>query len=199
MLGFTRFLLLVCVAVRGFAQLGYSLTEVYGSTGELKAGTISLEKVTGGENYSLLFSLDLAALGAAARVKVSVVDGDRVLLEKTLHAGDADLYGFFRPVRVPELRIAAEGVTRGDFQLQINRKALNGGPNHTWQDAAALTLGELIVSSGDQAEYVPLPGTPLKDTVEAPEGDHWYRFRFTESKPKLVFFQLELMDRDGLP
>src|SRR5262245_51336230 len=152
MLGFTRFFLLICVAARGVAQLGYSLTEVYGSTGDLKSGTIPLEKVTGGENYSLLFSLDPAALGAATRVKVSVVDGDRVLLEKMLHAGDADLYGFFRPVRVPELRIAMEGVGKTQFQLQVNRKALNGGPNRTWEEAAAMTLGELVVGSGDEAE-----------------------------------------------
>jgi hypothetical protein len=200
MLGFTRFLLLICVAARGFAQLGYSLTEVYGSTGELKSGTVPLEKVTGGENYSFLFSLDPAALGAAARVKVSVLDGDRVLLEKTLHAGDADLYGFFRPVRVPELRIGAEGVSgKTQFQLQVNRKALKGGPNRTWEEAATMTLGELVVGSGDEAEYVPLPGTSKNYIVSAAANEHWYRFRWNEERPKLVFFQLELMDRDGVP
>src|SRR5215471_13362196 len=167
MLGSWRLLLVFSCAAASFAQQpAYSLPEVYSSSGPLHSGVLPLSKITGGENYSLLFSVDPAILSTTSRVAVSVVDGDRVLLSKTLHAGDADLYGFFRPVRVPELRIAAEGVTRGDFQLQINRKALNGGPNHTWQDAAALTLGELIVSSGDQAEYVPLPGTPLKDTVE---------------------------------
>jgi hypothetical protein len=199
MLGFRRYLLLICFAARCFGQLGYSLPEVYSSTGELRSGTVSLDKVTGGENYSLLFSVDPAALGAKARVSVQVVDGDRVLLAKTLHAGDADLYGFFRPVRVPEMRIEAEGLGKAQFQLQVNRKALNGGPNHTWQDAATMTLGELVAGSGDEAEYVPLPGTSRNDVVAAPAGEHWYRFRWNEDRPRLVFFQLELMDRDGLP
>jgi hypothetical protein len=200
MLGFKRLVLFLSFAWLGFAQLGYSLAEVYSSAEELRSGTIPLEKVSGGENYSFLFSLDPAVLGAAARVKVSVVDGDRVLLAKTLHAGDADLYGFFRPVRVPELQIAVESVSgKAQFHLQVNRKALNGGPHHTWEDAASMMLGELVVGSGDEAEYVPLPGTSKNDIVTAPAGEHWYRFRWHEDRPKLVFFQLELMDRDGLP
>ena len=35
--------------------------------------------------------------------------------------------------------------------------------------------------------------------VSAPAGDHWYRFDFDAPRPKLVFFQLELTDRDDLP
>jgi hypothetical protein len=198
--GSLRLLFLVAFAAICLAQQpGGSLPEVYSSTGELRSGVVPLDKVTGGENYSLLFSVDPSHLGPMARVTVSVVDGDRVLLSKTLHAGDADLYGFFRPVRVPELRIAAEGISRGQFNLQINRKAVNGGPNHTWEDAAPFNLGELVVASGDEAEYVPAPGSAGKDLVAARAGEHWYRFRFNESRPKLVFFQLELMDRDGLP
>ena len=199
-MGFRRVFFLLFAASGCLAQTaGYSLPEVYSSSGELRSGTLPLPKIAGGENYSLLFSLDPALLAPASRVTVAVVDGDRVLLSKTLHAGDADLYGFFRPVRVPELRIAAEGVVHGQFQLQINRKAANGGPNHTWEEAAQFTLGELVTASGDDAEYVPLPGTPKKDLVENLNGEHWYRFRFNEPRPKLVFFQLELMDRDGLP
>src|ERR1043166_5209413 len=199
-MGFRRVFFLLFAASGCLAQTaGYSLPEVYSSSGELRSGTLPLPKIAGGENYSLLFSLDPALLAPASRVTVAVVDGDRVLLSKTLHAGDADLYGFFRPVRVPELRIAAEGVVHGQFQLQINRKAANGGPNHTWEEAAQFTRGELVTASGDDAEYVPLPGTPKKDLVENLNGEHWYRFRFNEPRPKLVFFQLELMDRDGLP
>ena len=200
MLGPVRFLPLVLAAGSCLAQTsGGSLPEVYASSGDLHSGVLPLNKIAGGENYSLLFSLDPALLVPSARVAVSVVDGDRVLLSKTLHPGDADLYGTFRPVRVPELHIAAEGVGRGQFQLQINRKAVNGGPSHTWEDAAPLTLGELAVASGDEAEYVPLPGDARKDVPSDPSNEHWYRFRFSESSPKLVFFQVELMDRDGVP
>jgi HEAT repeat protein len=200
MLGSKCLLLFLCIAAPAAAQLGYSLPEVYSSSGDLRSGTIALDKVSGGENYSVLFSLDPGALNASARVKVSLVDGDRVLLSKTLHAGDADLYGFFRPVRVPQLEIAAEGVpARAQFQLQVNRKALNGGPNRTWEEAASMTLGDLVVGADDETEYVPLPGTSKNDIVSAAANEHWYRFRWNEDRPKLVYFQLELMDRDGVP
>src|ERR1044072_1946382 len=103
-MGFRRVFFLLFPASGCLAQTaGYSRPEVYSSSGELRSGTLPLPKIAGGENYSLLFSLDPALLAPASRVTVAVVDGDRVLLSKTLHAGDADLYGFFRPVRVPEL------------------------------------------------------------------------------------------------
>jgi Squalene-hopene cyclase C-terminal domain len=35
--------------------------------------------------------------------------------------------------------------------------------------------------------------------VEAPNGTDWYRFEFSATGPKLVFFQIELMERDQLP
>ena len=52
----------------------------------------------------------------------------------------------------------------------------------------------------DEHEYIPLPGSPTaRTTVDAPAGDHWYRFEFDSDTPKLVFFQVELMDRDQIP
>ena len=199
MLAAIRPLLLFAPVVICQAQAGGSLPEVYSTAAELRPGVLRLDKIAGGENYSFLFSVDPALLGPAARVSVSLVDGDDLLLSKTLHAGDADLYGFFRPVRVPELRITAEGPGHGQYQLQINRKAVNGGPHRTWRDAAPFTPGELVVASGDEAEYVPLPGTSRNEIVADPGGEHWYRFHFNEPQPKLIYFQVELMDRDAIP
>ncbi len=62
-----------------------------------------------------------------------------------------------------------------------------------------MTLGQLVTAASDEAEYFPLPGTARKDVVSALAGEHWYRFEFDAPAPKLVFFQLELMDRDDLP
>ncbi len=178
----------------------FSLPAVYSTSGEIRSRVTKLEKLAPATSYSLLFSVDSpAALGPEARVAVSIVEGGRVLLGKTLHAGDADLYGFFRTTRGAELRVTAEGASAARYHLQINRWPLAAGPNHTWQDATAITLGQVVTAASDELEYLPLPGTSRKEMVSAPAGEHWYRFEFDAPRPKLVFFQVELTDRDDIP
>src|SRR4051794_22227918 len=115
-------LVLISGAV-GMAQISsFSVPAVYSSTGEVRSRVTKLEKLAPARSYSLLFSVDSpAALGPDARIAVSVVDGGRVLLGKTLHAGDADLYGFFRTTRGAELRVTPEGASGVRYHLQINR------------------------------------------------------------------------------
>src|SRR5258708_29031320 len=62
---------------------------VYSTSGVVASRTIPLPKVTSG-TFTLLFSIDPPSSGP--RLLVEVLDGDRVQLAKTLHAGDADLY-----------------------------------------------------------------------------------------------------------
>src|SRR5258708_1226834 len=82
------------------AGSGYSLPAVYSTSGDMRSQVIRLDKLSGGESYSLLFSASSPeGLGADARLAVSVVEDGRVLLQKTLHAGDANLYGSFRTAR----------------------------------------------------------------------------------------------------
>ncbi|MGH9666114.1 MAG: HEAT repeat domain-containing protein, partial [Bryobacteraceae bacterium] len=89
------------------------------------------------------------------------------------------------------------------YHLRVNRwpqsAAVDRGANHRWQDASPMMLGETVFASGDAVDYVPVPGTPRKQAIEGQSGEDWYRFHFDGSKPKLVFFQVELMDRDDLP
>ena len=178
----------------------FSLPAVYSTTGEIRPQVTKLEKLAPATSYSLLFSVDSpAALGPDARVSVSVIDGGRVLLGKTLHAGDADLYGFFRTARGAELRVTAEGAAAGLYHLQINHWPLAAGPNHTWQDATPIAFGQVMAAASDELEYLPLPGTSRKEIASASAGEHWYRFEFDAPRPKLVFFQVELTDRDDIP
>ncbi len=179
---------------------------VYSTVGAVRSQVRpNSRKLAPNESYSLLFSVDsISDLPPAARVAVSVVAGGRVLLGKTLHAGDADLYGFFRTagapeLRLTELRVTAEGAPAARYHLRINRWAQAAGGNHTWQEALPLTLGQLVTAASDELEYLPVPGTGRRETVSDPAGEHWYRFAFDSPRPKLVFFQVELMDRDDLP
>lgn len=171
-------------------------------TGTIKTEIVALPVLRTGEQYSLLYSAD--SLSSLGRVEVSVAQAGRVLASKTLHAGDADFYTQFR---VPadgaaEIRIHNEGAT-GPSHWQMNRwplsRRVRRGPDHRWQDAMEIDLGGTVFASGDDAEYVPLPGTARVALVEDPVRTDWYRFRFAGGAPKLVFFQVDLMERDQVP
>ncbi len=191
MLGILRTFIAGALLSAAFAQ-----PSNYYREGAVKTETLPLSGFTSGQTLSLLYSLDPGALSADARVTVSVVEGERTLIQKTLHAGDADLYAVFRPEHAAHVKIAAESAA-GNYRLRV-LPAPFAAPGHTWQDAAPIALGETIAASGDEAEYVPLPGASRRDIAEAPAAEHWYRFDF-DAAPKLVFFQLELVDRDDVP
>src|SRR6185295_18094868 len=53
--------------------------------------------------------------------------------------------------------------------------------------------------SGDDENYVPLPGTPRRTAGTRAASTDWYQFEFTSATPKLVFFQIDLMERDQIP
>ena len=95
-------------------------------------------------------------------------------------------------------------MSTGQFTMQVNRWPLSSqvksGPNHRWQSAMPIVLGKTVFASGDDAEYIPLPGTPRKAAMDQdPNDTDWYRFEFSGDKPKLVFFQIELTERDQVP
>ena len=175
---------------------------VYSASNPVRSGTVALAKVEPGRTYGLLLSVSPAAFHADSRLEIELRAGGATLLRKTLHAGDADLYAPFRPESAPELQITAQNVT-GIYKVTITRwpdsPQLNRGANHTWEIASPMTLGKTVFASSDELEYIPVPGVSRKDTFNDPRGDHWYRFHFDSPRPKLVFFQLELTDRDDVP
>ena len=182
-----------------------SLPVVLSKRGPVRTETLPIRGLDPSQQYSLLYSLSpLRALGPGARVEIEFRQGDRILASKTLHAGDPDYY---TQVRVPERGDAMLTVrttaTSVNYELQVNRwprsPSVKSGPIHRWQDAMTIALGKTVFASGDDAEYVPLPGTPRRAIVEDPSATDWYRFEFSSDTPKLVFFQVELMERDQIP
>ena len=197
-------LLIACGSGCSAAGESYRLPSVFAASGEIRSQVVRLDKLKPGETYSLLFSVDSPeVLGPDARLQVALVDGGRVVSQKTLHAGDPDLYVLFRTAGSgrSELRIAAQGISPGRYSLQVNSwpesSSWKQGPNHSWQEASPMALGQTVFAANDEVEYLPLPETPRKEVVNASED--WYRFRFDSPRPKLVFFQVELTDRDDLP
>ena len=173
--------------------------------GRVRTEEIRLKGFDMEHQYSLLYSISaLDSLEPDARVTVEIVQGDAILGAKTLHAGDADFYTQFRLSQTGDATVRVEAIkAQGVYQLQVNRwpltQQVKSGPNHDWQHAMSIPLGKTVFASGDDAEYIPLPGTPRHVVAEDPNGEDWYQFEFREKTPKLIFFQIELMERDQLP
>ena len=70
-----------------------------------------------------------------------------------------------------------------------DRAAIEAEPNDSWRQANELRLGRDVYGSADDVDY-------LENTNEGKSGLDWFRFEVTEKKPILVYFQLDLLDRD---
>ena len=177
---------------------------VLSRTGPVRSETIALQGLDPAHQYSLLYSVrELHSIGPDSRIVIELHQGLALVSSKTLHAGDPDYYFQFRVTHAGDavFQVRASGAS-GAYQLQVNRWPLSSlvksSPNHRWQDAIQIQLGQTIFAAGDDAEYIPLPGTPRSAAVNDPAGVDWYKFEFSGA-PKLVFFQLDLMERDQIP
>ncbi len=123
---------------------------------------------------------------------------------ENLHAGDADYYTQFRvPKAGPATVVVRPTHASGNYALYLNRWPRTGlvksGPARRWQDAVKIPLGQTVFASGDDENYVPLPGTTRRTPATRAASTDWYEFEFTSGTPKLVFFQVDLMERDQIP
>jgi HEAT repeat protein len=158
--------------------------------GELKAGA----------TYRLLVSLRSGTLGPRDRFEVVLEGpgGDR--LGKSLHAGDPDLALCYRPSRdgPATLRVAAQEGAEGIpvlvewAELPLSAEdvpAIEAEPNDDWRRANPLRLGRDVYGSADDVDY-------LENLDEGRAGLDWFRLDYEGDGPRLVYFQLDLVDRD---
>lgn len=182
-----------------------SLPSVLSKTGAVRSESIPLERLSPANQYSLLYSISpLSSLDSDARVQVEVRQGKTVLASKTLHAGDPDFYAQFRVPQAGNATVVVDvRQASGKYVLQVNRwpasPLVKSLPDHRWQDALPISLGKTVFAWGDDQEYIPLHGTARQTTIEHAGGTDWYRFEFSSDTPKLVFFQVDLMERDQIP
>lgn len=187
------------------APSSFDVPQVLSKTGNVRDEIVRLPKLSPEKNYSLFFAIDsLEALKPDSKVDVELRTGETVLVRKTLHIGDSDLYAPFHVSKPGKLELhISSSPLRSRYRLQVNQlpvsPSLKRGVNHRWEDASPILPGGVTFATSDEVEYVPLPGTPRKEMVSNPRGEDWYRLDFQEAKPKLIFFQLELTDRDNLP
>jgi HEAT repeat protein/squalene-hopene cyclase-like protein len=178
------------------------LTKLVDRAGPVRSETVALAGVTPDGQYSLLYSA--SELTQDARVEIEIREGANLLASKILHMGDPDWYTQFRVAAAGPASIivrAAQG--SGRYTLAVNRWPLSplvrSLPGHRWQDARVIPLDRTVFASGDDEEYIPLPGTPRKSVTDRSTLADWYRIDCASEAPKLVFFQVELMERDQIP
>ena len=182
-----------------------TLPVVLSRTGPVRSETFALKGLDTAHQYSCLYSVrELRGLGPDARIAIELRQGPILLSSKTLHAGDPDYYFQFHVARPGDaiLQVQASGAA-ASYQLQVNRWPLSplvkSNPSHRWQDAIQIPLGATVFAAGDDAEYIPLPGASRSTVGNDPSGVDWYKFEFAAGAPKLVFFQVDLMERDQVP
>ncbi len=137
-----------------------------------------------------------------ARVEVTIDSAGNPSLTKKLHAGDPSGYFIIRaaqtrPAEVTLKAPAAEPDSALGFQLEVRPLLVSAAaafqlvpstardPEH----AASIKLGKTVFGTSDDIEY-------LYNTEEGKTGWQWLKFDYTGAKPQLVFFELDLLDRD---
>lgn len=192
------------LALLPWIGMSAALIPVTTKTGAVATETVAIRNLVPAAAYSMLYSISpLQSLGPQALVEIEIRQDQALLASKTLHAGDADFYTQFRVPRAgaAEIVVRAKGAG-GHYSLTVNRWPVSGavkaGPVARWQDAMPVPLGGTVFASGDDEEYIPLPGTTRQALADRSRRD-WYKFEFASPAPKLVFFQIELMERDQIP
>jgi HEAT repeat protein len=176
--------------------------------------TIKLGAVRPGSLYAFTLGLkDAAQLQGTDAVLVTVKDAQGEIESKWLHVADLDLYLTIRPraagqvtvslssastVRVPEVSATLHKILRAQDLKPSTGDVLRGviaaAPNDSWQKAQPFELGQTIYGSDDERPYAPFKG---EDGYAAMlKGFQWFRFTFRENKPRLVYFVLNITDRD---
>ncbi len=72
---------------------------------------------------------------------------------------------------------------------EADRAAIEAEPNDSWEQANDLRLGRDVYGSADDVDY-------LENRAEGKSGLDWFRFEVKQDTPTLVYFQLDLLDRD---
>jgi HEAT repeat protein len=176
--------------------------------------TIQLGPARAGAAYAVTVSVkNPAQLQGIDAVHATVSDGQGELESKWLHAADLDFYLTMRaraagPVavnlsgaqgtempeiaasitRIPELSASSSG------KAGERRGVIASGPNGTWQTAQPFELGQTIFGSDDERPYAPSRSEDAYGAMV--KGFQWFQFTFREREPKLVYFALNVTDRD---
>ena len=166
------------------------------------SNSLDLGQMEGGQSYRLQVSVVGDPLPPEVRIRLEFDGPGSDRFSKDLHAGDPDVYYPYRPSAggTAALKVSrgADGVA-GAVRLGVDwaredlpaedRAAIEAEPNDSWRQANPLELGRDVYGSADDVDY-------LENKDEGRTGFDWFRLEVRDSSPVLVYFQLDLLDRD---
>jgi hypothetical protein len=135
---------------------------------------------------------------AILNVQLGLPGGQEI--HKALNSGDPDMYFMFQPpsAGAGTLEIQAEGAHQ-PFRFEIYLQRLPVGakdftyigrkPAQSWKEAREMQPGRTVFAADDEIEY-------LNNRQEGKSGLDWYWFQYQGSGPKLVMFEVDVLDRD---
>ena len=172
--------------------------------------TLNLGSAEKGALYAVTVAVkDPAQLQGDEAVQVTVRDAEGAVQSKWLHSADLDLYltlaaraagkvtvdvAASSGARVPELTALMSRVPEQHRTGSAHRGVVAAAPNGSWQSAQRFELGETIFGTDDERPYAP---AKAEDGYAAMvKGFQWFRFTYHGAQPRLVYFVLNVTDRD---
>ena len=155
-----------------------------------------------GRTLRLLVNLESPSPGVEEYV-LAVLSGPGIKpIRKELNAGDPDWYLTCRPSADGPLALTLDrgkDSSHAAVTLRVEwrvlpladgeRLAIEAEPNDRWQDSNPLQLGRDVHGTADDVDY-------LANNREGQSGLDWFKFQVEGREPILVYFWLDLLDRD---
>ncbi len=175
-----------------------------GAVSPLQVTRFALARMAAGETYEVSVALLAGDLRENERLAASFTGPSGHPIQKELHAGDPNFFFHYRPDRTGAAALSLYSTGRGRRPLPArvsviplgvaaaDRPAIEAEPNDSWQQANSLVLGRAVYGSADDVDY-------LDNRYEGRAGLDWFRIEFAEEQPRLVYFELDLLDRDISP
>lgn len=165
---------------------------------------IKLGNAKPGTLYAMTLAVkDPARLQGNDAVLATVKDAQGVIDSKWLHTADLDFYLTVRPRAAGPVTVSLSSSSQVPEVSSSLRKILEqasapaiiaAAPNNTWQAAEPFEFGQTIYGGDDERPYAP---SKSEDGYAAMlKGFQWFKFTFKETKPRLVYFTLNVTDRD---
>jgi HEAT repeat protein len=166
---------------------------------------IKLGNARPGTLYALTVAVkDPAKLLGTDAVQATVRDAQGEVESKWLHTADLDFYLTLSPrasgpvtvsltskTSLPEISASLRKIVEVPG---LSPAVIAAAPNGTWQTAQSFTFGQTIYGSDDERPYAP---SKSEDNYAAMlKGFQWFKFTFKGDKPQLVYFTLDVTDRD---
>jgi HEAT repeats/HEAT repeat associated with sister chromatid cohesion len=159
-----------------------------------------------GSTYAVTIAVkDPAQLRAQGSFQVSIADGRGRVAEKWLHAEDLDFYATLQPRSSGDVTAtlhAAPGEMLPEVTTAFHRisethsgpAVIAAMPNDTWQKAQHIEFGQTVYGGADERPYTPAPNEDRYGALM--KGFQWFQFTYHGEQPKLVYFVLDITDRE---